>query len=547
MYKFHVGIKSVVEVKGPEIIKSKVLVNMLADYGAYDEYPTTKIVLKEIVGQGYCQRIFDKFNNGSANGIVDFDAEKKEFQKKTKYKEDIVSYVFDSLLFGLGVITSIEEPYSNGFDPYESESSDILEKLPSILEKLKKEYTKSLESLLIKPKDLIWDAPAYFSASSENKLFAIEGKIIVICSYLKRSELSWCKKQKNQLLSSYLTRKTNAVRELLDSKKNEYVKLIKKASKSPAIGESGESICFDKNELKNIKELEQNIISLYKELNSQYDNWCQAQKSSLISSALEEEKKLYLSIINNSLVVPSSKFISRSAYFKQTRVEEIQAHENLIRGMYLEKGEKYDNWCENEKDALLSPHRVSTARQIRQAGFKIVLPLAIASISGQQITSYESSVESIQKYEQVINSGDKFLNASNYGRAISYYLAAGDNYAGSFHTYSYKKDAVSKANKTYAEMQSAIEQEFYDKRYKTIFDELNSIPNNYLIVNPESKEWIETTKQKLIEAVDSEVDNLAEFISENDGKLGEEGMKKVDELLSISPDNYWLRLLKTKQ
>lgn len=547
IYKFHTCFKSVVEGHGKEVIKSSLLANILADYGAYEEYPTTKIVLKELLGQGIGTRIYDLISSNTNHLSKDIETLKSDFQKKTNFKQDIVSYVFNSFLYAFDKIKSLEEPYSQGFDPYASDSDGILEKLPKMLESLKKEYTDSLDSLLVKPSNIVWDAPAYYSASSENKLFLIEGKILVIANQLGIANIkNWCKTQKAQKLNIYLTRKKNAAKELLDSKKNEYLHFIKKAFKSPSVGDSGKNICFDSNEIATIEKFEKEIFNLYKEQGATYDNWCQTQKSILISKALDTEKNTYLSVIKNALVIPSSKIISKSAYFKPERRAEIEAREKLIIGMYNEKGDSYNNWCENEKDKLLSPYLVSKAKQIRQICLKILLPLSIIGGTGTQYASYSMSADSIAKFDQAISNGDRLLSSGDYGKAINCYLSAGNEYDGSYNSSSYKSDALSKADDTFNNLREVVETQIADKKYKIVFDELNSIPKEYLANNVAGNEWVEKTKVELKDAVDNEIDNIADFISNNNGKLGTEGKKRIEELLTISPDNYWLRLLKNK-
>jgi len=545
--KFHICIKNVVESQGKEVIKTTLLANILADYGAYEEYPTTKIVLKELLNQGIGLEIY---NILSANYQVskEFDKLKNDFQKKTNFKTDIVSYIFNSFLFAFDKIRSIEEPYSQGFDPYASDSDGILEKLPKMLESLKKEYNELLDSLLVKPSNLIWDAPAYYTVSGENKLFLIEGKIAVIANQLGITNLgNWCKSQKAQKLNIYLTRKRNAAKELLDSKKNDYIHFIKKAFRSPAIGDTGQNLCFDENEISKMMSLEKEIVGLFKEQGLTYDNWCQAQKSALITKALDTEKNTYISIIKNALVIPSSKIISKSAYFKPERLVEIEAREKLIVGMYNEKGEAYNGWCEKEKEKILAPYSVSKSKQIRQACLKILLPLSIIGGTGSQYVSYNMSSDSIDKYNQIISNGDTQLSAGNYGKAISCFLSAGDGYNASYNTSSYKNDAISKAENAFEELQNKVETQISNKQYKIVLDEINSIPAEFVEITPKSKEWIDKTKVELVDAVDKEVTNLAEFIANNNGKLGPEGKKLIDDLLSVSPDNYWLRLLKNKE
>ena len=58
---------------------------------------------------------------------------------------------------------------------------------------------------------------------------------------------------------------------------------------------------------------------------------------------------------------------------------------------------------------------------------------------------------------------------------------------------------------------------------------------------------IEKNKIDLQNTVSEEVDQLAEIISFNGGHLTEDGKKYLDQLLAVSPDNYWLNLIKTKE
>lgn len=545
--KLHTGIKSIVESQGKDVIKTVLLANILADYGAYNQYPTTKVVLKELLNQGYGQKIYDILCKSTLHVQEDFLVLKSEFQKKTNFKHDILNYVFDSFLFAFNLISKIEEPYSQGFDPYASESDDILQKLPTMLEKLKKEYSEAIDKLLTKPANLIWDAPAYYTAEAENKLFLIEGKIQVISNQLGTSNLNWCKSLKAQKLNTYRTRKINAAKELLESKKVDYTYYIKKAFKSPTIGYSGKSLCFDEKELENIKKAEDTIIGLYREQGIQYDYWCHTQKGVLIETALSNEKKTYLSILKNSLFIPSSKFISRSAYFNPARLNEIHSHEVLIEGMYNEKGEPYNNWCEKEKDNILAPYVVSKSKQIRQAVLKVLLPLAIAGGTGTQYISYSSSSASIELYDQTIQRAEQLASQNNYGKAIAAFLSAEANYNGSYKSESYKNEAHVLANKTFETLKSSVESKIANKKYKQVLDELDSIPSEFIQNNSNAKTWIERTKEELKIKVDKDINDLPTLISKNGGNLGQDGKQLLDELISVSPDNYWLRFLKNKK
>lgn len=59
MTTLYEAIKKAVQLFGHEILTERKIVNILSDYGAFATLPTTKTVLKNMVGGGYCQKICD--------------------------------------------------------------------------------------------------------------------------------------------------------------------------------------------------------------------------------------------------------------------------------------------------------------------------------------------------------------------------------------------------------------------------------------------------------------------------------------------------------
>ncbi len=145
-HQLHTGIKDIIQANGVEPIRNIQLANILADYSAYDEYPATKIVLKDVLTNGFGQKIYDAFNKSGKSSLAEIEKIKHDYSKTTKFKKDVVNYVFDSICYGLGLKTSVKEPSSNSFDPFKNESDNILDKLPGMLAELKKRIRRSLEN-----------------------------------------------------------------------------------------------------------------------------------------------------------------------------------------------------------------------------------------------------------------------------------------------------------------------------------------------------------------------------------------------------------------
>lgn len=49
------AIKSLIDAKGLDILKSPISLNILSDYNAFEEYPSSRFVLKNIISEGYLQ------------------------------------------------------------------------------------------------------------------------------------------------------------------------------------------------------------------------------------------------------------------------------------------------------------------------------------------------------------------------------------------------------------------------------------------------------------------------------------------------------------
>ena len=86
-YQLHTGIKDIIQTNGTEPIRTVQLANILADYSAYDEYPATKVVLKDVLTTGYGQRIYNAFNESGKIYLAEIEMIKQDYSKKIKVQE----------------------------------------------------------------------------------------------------------------------------------------------------------------------------------------------------------------------------------------------------------------------------------------------------------------------------------------------------------------------------------------------------------------------------------------------------------------------------
>jgi hypothetical protein len=104
--KLHESIKVVLNQLGYHIITKDVFVNALRDFHAFLEVPSSKHVLKDIITEGYAEKI-EKIYQGSGDWQFPFQNLVYDFVQKHAYKEDLASYVFSCISYGIGWIDSV--------------------------------------------------------------------------------------------------------------------------------------------------------------------------------------------------------------------------------------------------------------------------------------------------------------------------------------------------------------------------------------------------------------------------------------------------------
>ena len=89
-HQLHTGIKDIIQANGVEPIRNIQLANILADYSAYDEYPATKVVLKDVLTNGFGQKIYDAFNKSGKSSLAEIE--------KIKLSETVIKEPIDRIV-----------------------------------------------------------------------------------------------------------------------------------------------------------------------------------------------------------------------------------------------------------------------------------------------------------------------------------------------------------------------------------------------------------------------------------------------------------------
>ncbi len=109
--ELHVVIKQIVSQHDANIVTEPRLAYMLSDLKGFEECQAMNKIMRDTIKQGYAKKIFD----GTYCGKADI----AQFASLTKYRDDLVAYAFDSLLFALGKRAAVTVPISIGYDPYQ--------------------------------------------------------------------------------------------------------------------------------------------------------------------------------------------------------------------------------------------------------------------------------------------------------------------------------------------------------------------------------------------------------------------------------------------
>ena len=100
--ELHKAIKEIVDSKGAEMICNPQIINYLLDYQAFKEKPATKLILRAIIDSGYAENIL-ALTSDKNGWEIKFRQYQHEFIDSCGYKEELSTYVFDSIAYGLNL------------------------------------------------------------------------------------------------------------------------------------------------------------------------------------------------------------------------------------------------------------------------------------------------------------------------------------------------------------------------------------------------------------------------------------------------------------
>ena len=100
--KLYEAIKTIVQEFGKEIVTNAKVINVFSDYNAFEESKTFKVILKNLIAEGYMdQLMYVRDWANSQNRIIN------NFIAATSFNETNASYVINCLAYGLGYTKTV--------------------------------------------------------------------------------------------------------------------------------------------------------------------------------------------------------------------------------------------------------------------------------------------------------------------------------------------------------------------------------------------------------------------------------------------------------
>lgn len=158
-----------------------------------------------------------------------------------------------------------------------------------------------------------------------------------------------------------------------------------------------------------------------------------------------------------------------------------------------------------------------------------------------------TSSSAIEQFEHTIALGEQQAAAGEYGKAIQLFSNAKNNYTASFRPGHYQEIAVEHINATVNDVTQSCVKMVEEGRLIDANTLLLSLPHKVISENEQLSEQYNAAKSALDKAINDGLDNLISDIASNHGNLSDTSKQKLNELLKINPNDYWLNFIKNKE
>ena len=107
--ELHKALQHIVSTNGRNILNNMQIINYLQDYQCFVDRPATKLIFRDIINSGYISELL-VLNKSEAIWRTKFIHLVHDFIDSCGYKEELASYVFESIAYAIDLKISDKEP-----------------------------------------------------------------------------------------------------------------------------------------------------------------------------------------------------------------------------------------------------------------------------------------------------------------------------------------------------------------------------------------------------------------------------------------------------
>ena len=175
--------------KGPEVLQSNILANILADKRCFVNDGKMLHLMRNLLDSGYGVLLHSLLTDQSSDWKRKTEDYLNEFISMNPKDAIEIRYLSDCLLFGIG-LSSVLPIFS---------TASIFDDLRQMLADCQKEYMTLLQSSLLIKELEDGSCIPYYNMEGLNKLYAFEARIYVLLQQLGM-ETDWCEHEKHNIM-----------------------------------------------------------------------------------------------------------------------------------------------------------------------------------------------------------------------------------------------------------------------------------------------------------------------------------------------------------
>lgn len=271
------------------------------------------------------------------------------------------------------------------------------------------------------------------------------------------------------------------------------------------------------------------------------------QKIDAVAKGLNKLKSQYKKLLTSLIIIPKKLGIKRSGFYDDKGEKKLSSVEDDIKLAYYNMGKKYDDWCKKERNNYLAKYQIDNKTVALQLLTRIGIPAAVVIGTSGTGISYMTSQSAIEQFEHAITLGEQQATAGAYGKAIQIFSDAKNNYTASFRTGHYQDIADEHISASISDATQSSVKMIEKGKLVDANTLLSSLPQKLISESQQYTDQYNSAKSTLEKAINDGLDNLIQDIFINHGKLSSTSKQKLNELLKINPNNYWLNFIKTKE